>query len=187
MEGTDGMGYLVPVGHKDKGVRLEQQVLRVHLGHKEKGERQEQQALKVPVGHKDKVEKLEQKALTVPLGQKEKGARLEKQVVRVWLVQGVVVWSTQGGGKLAVQMSQELSWCMEGGLVEPTGNIREAQPTTSACLMIQTTSATVLEFKVTAMCMEQNINHTMANHSRELSTTMFHVLCAMLQRGWQSV
>jgi len=56
----------------------------------------------------------------------------------------------------------------------------------SACLMIQTISATVLEFKVTAMCMEQNINHTMANHSRVLSTTMFLVLCAMLQRGWQS-
>ena len=31
MEGTDGMGYLVPVGHKDKGVRLEQKVLRVPL------------------------------------------------------------------------------------------------------------------------------------------------------------
>ena len=66
-------------------------------------------------------------------------------------------------GKLAVQMFQELSWCMQGGLVEPGGITGEEQPTTSACLMIQTTSVIVLEFKVTAMCMEQNINHTMVH------------------------
>ena len=54
---------------------------------------------------------------------------------RVPLVQGVVGWSTQGGpGKLAVQMSQELSWCMQGGLVELITITREEQPTTSACL-----------------------------------------------------
>jgi len=81
----DGMGCLVPVGHKDRGDRLEQQG---------KGERMEQQALRVP------------------------------------LALGVVGWSTQGGGKLAVQMSQELSWCMQGGLVEPGISIREEQPTT---------------------------------------------------------
>ena len=116
----DGMGCLVPVDHKDRGDRLEQQG---------KGERLEQQALRVP------------------------------------LAQGVVGWSTQGGGKLAVQMSQELSWCIQGGLVEPGMVTREEQPTTSACLMIQTTSAINLEFKVTTMCMEQNINHTV-DHSQ---------------------
>ena len=66
----DGMGCLVPVGHKDKGEGLEQQ------------------ALRVPVDHKDRRERLEQ------LG---KGERLEQQVLRVPLVQGVVEWSTQGG------------------------------------------------------------------------------------------
>ena len=121
----------------------------------------------------------------VPVGHKDKGELLEQQALRVPLALEVVEWSTQGGGKLAVQMSQELSWCMQGGLVEPITLTREEQPTTSACLMIQTTSATVLEFKVTAMCMEQNINHTM-DHSQLFSTTMFPVLCAMLQRGWQS-
>jgi len=131
MEGTDGMGCLVPVGHKDKGERLEQQ------------------------------------AFGVPLGQ------------------GVVVWSTQGGAKLAVQVSQELSWCMQGGLVEPITLTGEVQPTTSACPMIQTTSAINLEFKVTAMCMGQSTNHTV-DHSQLFTTTMFPVLCAMLQRGWQS-
>ena len=131
MEGTDGMGFLVSVGHKDKGERLEQQ------------------------------------ALGVPLAQ------------------GVVVWSTQGGGKPAVHMCQELSWCMQGGLVEPVTLTREEQPTTSACLIIQTISAINLEFKVTAMCMEQSMNHTV-DHSQLLLNTMFPVLCAMLQRGWQS-
>ena len=121
----------------------------------------------------------------VPVGHKDKGELLEQQALRVPLALEVVEWSTQGGGKLAVQVSQELSWCMQGGLVEPITLTREEQPTTSACLMIQTTSATVLEFKVTAMCMEQNINHTM-DHSQLFSTTMFPVLCAMLQRGWQS-
>ena len=121
----------------------------------------------------------------VPVDHKDKGERLEQQALRVPLAQGVVGWSTQGGGKLAVQMSQELSWCMQGGLVEAIMRIMEEQPTTSACLMIQTISAMVLEFKVTAMCMEQNINHTM-DHSQLFSTTMFPVLCAMLQRGWQS-
>ena len=137
----------------------------------------------VPVGHKDKREILE--ALRVPLGHKDKGGWLEQQALRVPLDQGVVGWSTQGGGKLAVQMSQELSWCMQGGLVEPGTVTREEQPTTSACLMIQTTSAMVLEFKVTAMCMEQSMNHTV-DHSQLLLNTMFPVLCAMLQRGWQS-
>ena len=62
------------------------------------------------------------------------------------------------------------------------GNIREEQPTTSACLMIQTISATHLEFKGTAMCMEQS----MRDHSQLFMTTMSPVLCAMLQQGWQS-
>jgi len=110
------------------------------------------------VGHKDKREILE--ALRVPLGHKDKGEILEQQVLRVPMAQGVVGWSTQDGGKLAVQVSQELSWCMQGGLVESGGITREEQPTTSACLMIQTTSATRLEFKVTAMCMEWSRIHT---------------------------
>ena len=47
----DGMGCLVPVGHKDKGGILEQQALRVPVGHKDKREILE--ALKVPLAHKD--------------------------------------------------------------------------------------------------------------------------------------
>ena len=121
----------------------------------------------------------------VPVGHKDRGERLEQQALRVLLALGVVEWSTRGGAKLVVQLSQEQSWCMQGGLVEPGINIREEQPTTSACLMIQTTSATVLEFKETAMCMELSINHTM-DHSQLFTITMFPVPCAMLQRGGQS-
>ena len=120
----------------------------------------------------------------VPVGHKDRGERLEQQGLRVLLALGVVDWSTRGGGKLVVQLSQEQSWCMQGGPVDPGINIREEQPTTSACLMIQTTAATVLEFKVTAMCMELSINHTM-DHSQLFLNTMFPVLCAMLQRGQQ--
>ena len=125
----------------------------------------------VLVGHKDKGDRLAQQG---------KGERLEQRALRVPLAQGVVGWSTQGGGKLAVQMSQELSWCMQGGLVEPITVTREEQPTTSACLMIQTTSAINLEFKVTAMCMEWSMRHTL-DHSQLFTTTMLPVLCAMLQ------
>ena len=137
----------------------------------------------VRVGHKDKGERLE--ALRAPLDHKDKGERLEQQVLGVPLALVVVEWSTQGGGKLAVQMSQELSWCMQGGLVEPCTLLEEEHPTTSACLVIQTTSATVLEFKVTAMCMEWSMNHQL-DHSQLFLTTMLPVLCAMLQRGRQS-
>ena len=90
----------------------------------------------------------------VPVGHKDKGEILEQQGLRVPLALGVVGWSTQGGGKLVVQMSQALSWCIQGRPVELITVTREEQPTTSACLMIQTTSVTNLEFKVTAMCME---------------------------------
>ena len=113
---------------------------------------------------------------------KDRGEILEQQALRVLLAQGVVGWSTQGGGKLAVQMPQELSWYMRGGLVEPGGIIREEQPTTSACLTIQTTFATVLEFKVTAMCMEWSMNHTV-DHSQLLLITMFPVLLLCFKEG----
>ena len=78
-----------------------------------------------------------------------------------------------GGGKALVQF-------LEHGI-----NIREEQSTTSACLMIQTISATHLEYKGTTMCMEQSTRQ--GEHHRQLSTTtMSLVLCAMLQQGWQS-
>ena len=125
----------------------------------------------VLVGHKDKGDRL---------AQQDKGERLEQWALRVPLAQGVVGWSTQGGGKLAVQMSQELSWCTQGGLVELITVTREEQPTTFACLMIQTTSAINLEFKITAMCMEWSMNQTV-DHSQLLTNTMLPVLCAMLQ------
>ena len=161
----DGMGCLVPVGHKDKGGILEQQ------------------ALRGPVGHKDKREILE--ALKVPLAHKDEGGWLEQQALRVPLAQEVVAWSTQGGGKLAVQVSQELSWCMQGGLVEPGTVLGEEQPTTSACLAIQTTSTINGGFKVTAMCMEWSIRYVTMDldHSQLFMTTMLPVLCAMLQQG----
>ena len=93
----DEMGFQVPVGHKDKREILE--VLRVPLDHKDKREILE--ALRVPRGHKDEGEKLVQQ---------DKREILEQQALMVPLDQGVVGWSTQGGEKLAVQMSQELSW-----------------------------------------------------------------------------
>ena len=61
---------------------------------------------------------MDEMGFQVPVGHKDRGEILEQQVLGVPLAQGVVVWSTRGGGKLAVQMSQELSWCMQGGLVE---------------------------------------------------------------------
>ena len=164
----DGMGCLVPAGHKDKGGILEQQ------------------ALRVPVGHKDKREILE--ALKVLLAHKDEGGWLEQQALRVRPAQGVVAWSTQGEGKLAVQVSQELSWCMQGGLVEPGTVLGEEQSTTSACLVIQTTSTiNGGEFKVTATCtcMEWSIRYVTMDldHSQLFMTTMLPVLCAMLQQG----
>jgi len=121
----------------------------------------------------------------VPVGHKDKGERLDQQALRVPLAQGVVEQSTQGGGKLDVQMSQELSWCMQGGLVEPYSVTGEEQPTTSACLMIQTTSPLLLEFKVAILCMGQSTNPTL-EHTQLSTTTMFPVPCAILQRGGQS-
>ena len=97
---------------------------------------------------------MDEMGFQVPVGHKDRGEKLEQQALRVPLAQGVVGWSTQGGGNLAVQVSQELSWCMQGGLVEPFTLTGEEQPTTSACLVIQTTSAMVLECKVPAMYME---------------------------------
>jgi len=95
----------------------------------------DEMGFQVPGGHKDKGEWLVQQALRVPLDHKDKGEWLEQQALRVPLAQGVVGWSTQGGEKLAVRVSQELSWCMQGGLVEPITVTREEQPTTSACLI----------------------------------------------------
>ena len=89
--------------------------------------------------------------------------------------------STQGGEKPAAQMSLELSWCMQEGLEEAGLATWEEVPTTSACPMIQITFNTHLECKASAMCMELSIRHTM-DHSQLLKTTMFPVLCAMLQQ-----
>ena len=128
---------------------------------------------------------MDEMGFQVPGGHKDRGEILEQQALRVPLVQEVVGWSTQGGGKLNVQMSQELSWCMQGGPVEPITITREEQPTSSACLMIQTTSTINLEFKVSVMCLEWSTKQT-PDHSWLFSTTTFPVLCAMLQQGWQS-
>ena len=86
-------------------------------------------------------------------------AKKESKELQVLLAQGTVGWSTQGGEKLAVQMSLELSWCMQVGLEEAGGAILEEVPTTSACLMIQTTLHINLECKEPALCMERSINH----------------------------
>jgi len=121
----------------------------------------------------------------VPVGHKDKGELLEQQALRVPLALEVVEWSTQGGGKLAARMSQELSWCMQEGPVEAITITGEEQPTTSACHILQTTSAINLEFKVTTICMERSMRQTV-DHPQLFITTMFPVLCAMLQQGWQS-
>ena len=89
-------------------------------------------------------------------------------------------------GKIVVQMSQVPHWCMEGGLVDHGMGIREEQPTTSACLMIQIISATNLEFKGTTMCTEQNMVLGEECPSQLFMTITSLVLCAMLQQGWQS-
>ena len=124
------------------------------------------------------MEGMDEMGFQVPVGHKDKGEWLEQQAL----------WSKEwwcGLHKVPVQMSQELSWCMQGGLVEAVTITEEEQPTTSACLVIQTTSAINPEFKVTAMCMEWSINHTVG-HSQLFTNTMLPVLWAMLQRGWQS-
>ena len=97
---------------------------------------------------------------------------------------GGVVY-TRWGKSSCPSVSGIPHWCMQGGLVEHGMHIREEQPTTSACLMIQTISATNLEFKGTTMCMEQSMIQR-EDHSKLLPSTMFPVLCAMLQQGWQS-
>ena len=101
------------------------------------------------------------------------------------LVQGMVEWSTQGGEKPAAQMSLELSWCVQEGLEEPGLTTLEEVPTTSAFQMIQTTLHTSLEYKGSALCMERSIKHG-EGQSILFMTTMFLVLCAMLQQGLQS-
>ena len=82
----------------------------------------------------------------------------------------MVGWSTQGGRKLPVQESQVPHWCTQRGLVEHGIAIREEQPISSVCLMIQTISATYLEFKDTTMCMEQSIK----THGAPLSAVQDH-------------
>ena len=83
-------------------------------------------------------------------------------------------------------MSLELNWCILEGLEEVGGAMLEEVPTTFACPMIQTTFNTHLECKEPALCMELSINHIQDNHLQLFTTTMFPVLCAMLQQGWQS-
>ena len=95
-------------------------------------------------------------------------------------------WSTQGGEKLAAQMSIELSWCMQEGLEGAGMATLEEVPTTSACPVIQTTLNINLECKEPAMCMELSMNHVQEGHFELSTTTMFPVLCAMLQQEWQS-
>ena len=82
-------------------------------------------------------------------------------------------------------MSLELIWCMQEGLEEPGLTTLEEVPTTSAFQMIQTTLHTNLEYKGSALCMEQSIKHG-EDQSILFMTTMFLVLCAMLQQGLQS-
>ena len=95
----------------------------------------------------------------------------ERRETKGQLDQGMVGWSTQGGRKLPVQESQVPHWCTQRGLVERGIAIREEQPISSVCLMIQTISATYLEFKDTTMCMEQSIRH-MEHHCQLFKITM---------------
>ena len=83
-------------------------------------------------------------------------------------------------------MSLEQSSCMQEGLEEAGGATLEEVLTTSACPMIQTTLHTNLGCKGGALCMELSINHSQEDHSQLLRNTMFPVLSAMLQQGWQS-
>ena len=90
---------------------------------------------------------MDEMGFQVPVGHKDKGEWLEQQAL----------WSKEwwcGLHKVPVQMSQELSWYMQGGgLVEAVTITEEDQPTTSACLVIQTTSTINPEFNAPcAMC-----------------------------------
>ena len=119
----------------------------------------------------------------VPVGLKDRG---ESKGYQVLLAREMVGWSTQGGGKPAVQMSLELNWYMQEGREEAGIATWEEVPTTSACPMIQTTLHTNLECKVKVLCMELSMNYGEEDHSGKLfSNTMSPVLCAMLQQGWQ--
>ena len=81
-------------------------------------------------------------------------------------------------------MSLELNCCILEGLEEAGLTTLEEVPTTSAFQMIQTTLHTNLGCKGGAMCMEQSIEH--GEGSILFMTTIFLVLCAMLQQGLQS-
>ena len=74
--------------------------------------------------------------------------RGESKELQVHPAQGMVGWSTQGGEKLAAQLSQEQSWCMQEELEEAGGATLKELPTTSACPTMQTTFNTHLECKV---------------------------------------
>ena len=90
------------------------------------------------------MEEMDEMECLVLVDLKDRGESKEWQVL---LAQGMVGWSIQGGGKIAVQMSLELSWCMQKGLEEAGTATLEEVPTTSACPMIQTTLHTNLECK----------------------------------------
>ena len=86
-------------------------------------------------------------------------------------------------------MSQELSWCMWGGLEAAGILIMEEQLTISACLMIQTTSAINPEFKVETMFMGQSISPT-RDHFPQFMDTMLPALFAMFpceKQSWWSL
>ena len=51
------------------------------------------------------MEGMDRMGFQVPMGHKDKGEWLEQQALRVPLYQGMVGWSQQGGGKLAIQVS----------------------------------------------------------------------------------
>ena len=88
-------------------------------------------------------------------------------------------------GRQHAPMSLEPSWCMQGGSEEVGILTVEVEPTIFACLEIHPTLAMHLEFKATAICMGQNSTHQV-NHFQQNMTTMFLVLCAMLQQEKRS-
>ena len=97
---------------------------------------------------------------------------------------GRVVYIRWGKSSYQSVSGTELVYAGRAGGTDYTYT-REEQPTTSACLMIQTTSAINPGLKVTTMCTEWSTTQIL-DHSQLFITTMLPVPFAMLQRGWQS-
>ena len=118
-------------------------------------------------------------------GSKVRWVTLDRRGHRAHQEQGQ--WCTPGGGEPPALPPMEPRWSTsDGQLVAGTAILVEEQ-TTSACLTIQTTHTSTLEYKATAQYMAQSINFKNINLAVHLPylgciTTTFPALSVALDR-----